>query len=294
MIAAVAQLLANTLQIGAFYVLFSLGFTLIFGVMKIINMAHGEFFAIGAIVASFAAGLMATTLGSPPWLAYLLGGALAVLTVLAIGSLVYQFGMRLYVRDFLGSFILSIGVLLILQGVVLQVFGGAPRIMPPLVDGTTEILGARITTNRLIISSIAIAMTLMIYFALQATRLGKALRAVAEDPEAAMLQGIPWRRISFLGFMIATALAAFAGMLTVSLAPITPSIGDEYLLKSFIIVIIGGLGSIPGAVISGFGIALVESIIGAYWDPSVAAVVMFALVIAVLIFRPQGIFGRAA
>ena len=143
MIAAVAQLLANTLQIGAFYVLFSLGFTLVFGVMKIINMAHGEFFAIGAVVASYAAARVATMLGAPSWLAYLLGGALAVLTVLAIGGLVYRFGMRLYVRDFLGSFILSIGVLLILQGVVLQVFGGAPRILPPLVDGTTEILGAR-------------------------------------------------------------------------------------------------------------------------------------------------------
>jgi branched-chain amino acid transport system permease protein len=289
-----AQLLINTLQIGALYVLFSLGFTLVFGVMKVINMAHGEFFAAAAVVTSFLVGLMTMQLALPSWLVYLAASIIAAIVVCIIGALVYLFGIRFYIKDLVGSFILSVGVLLVIQGAVLQGFGGAPRIVPPIFDGTTEIFGARITTNRLVISLAALLITFATYLALQATRWGKALRAVAEDAEAATLQGIPRRRVSFVGFMIATLLAALAGILTISLAPITPAIGEEYLIKSFIIVIIGGLGSIPGAVIGGFSIALIESVVGAYWDPSIATIVMFALVIAFLIFRPQGIFGRAA
>ena len=288
-----AQLFINTLQIGVVYVLFSLGLTIIFGVMKIVNFAHGEFFALAALLMAFLVNTAVGELGLPLWAGYAGGFVGAVIAVIVLGLVVYRPAFERYLRDLVGSFILSVGLLLLFQGILLEVFGGVPRVVPRLGDSTISILGGRITELRLAVSLIALAIMVLAYLLIQRTRLGMALRAMAEDHEAAMLQGIRYRRIALYGFLIGSVLAATAGALIAPLTAITPSIGGDYLVKAFIIVIVGGLGSITGAISAGFLIALIESIGGFFLDPSLTTVGLFMLVIIFLVLRPQGIMGHA-
>lgn len=285
------QLLINSLQIGAVYVLFSLGLTLIFGVMKIVNFAHGEFFALSALV-------IAVTL---PWLvgygvpqtgSYLLSALLAIVAVLALGRLLYEIGFKRFQRDMIGSFVLSVGLGLLLEGVFIETFTGATRKLPTIIEGTVQIMDARITVERLVLCVVALAVAAAMYWALAATRLGAALRAVSEDHEAAMLQGVPYRRIAMYGFMIGTLLAAIAGALLAPVAVIIPTIGASYLIKGFIAVVIGGLGSIPGAIIGAMLIAVIESVGGFFFDPALATIAMFVIVSVVLLVRPRGLMGH--
>ncbi|MDP1693687.1 MAG: branched-chain amino acid ABC transporter permease [Burkholderiaceae bacterium] len=285
------QLLINTLQIGAVYVLFSLGLTLIFGVMRIVNFAHGEFFSLAALL--IAVGL--------PWFiglgmslapAYVLASLLAIAAAVVLGKLLYDVGFRRFQRDMTGSFVLSIGIALLLQGLYIEVFTPESRKLPTLVDGTLHLLGAGITTERLVLCIIALAVGIAMYWIIAMTRLGLALRAVAEDHEAAMLQGIPYRRIAQSGFLLGTLLAAAAGALLAPVVVISPTIGSAYLIKGFIAVIIGGLGSIPGAILGSFLIAAMESVGGYFFDPTLAMITMFVMVMAVLLVRPTGIMGH--
>jgi branched-chain amino acid transport system permease protein len=289
----IAQLLVNTLQIGAVYVLFSLGLTLVFGVMKVINFAHGQFFTLAALLIAAAMPELTVRFALPAWLDYFVCFAAASLAVSALAAVLYFGAFERYLRDLIGSFILSVGLLLLMEGIYLWVFSGAPRVVPKLLTGQVSVLGGSLETQRLVICGIALAFTFGLYQLVQHSKLGKALRAVAEDREAAMLQGIRYRRISFYGFMIGSALAAISGGLIAPLVAISPSIGNDYLSKAFIIIIIGGLGSIPGAILGGFLIAAIESFAGYFFDLSYATIAMFLLVMVFLLVRPQGLLGHA-
>jgi branched-chain amino acid transport system permease protein len=209
-----------------------------------------------------------------------------------LGKLLYDFAFRRFQRDMTGSFVLSVGLSLLLQGLYIEIFSGASRKLPTLIEGNVRVFGAALTLQRLILCGIALLVAVLMYWAIAYTRLGKALRAVAEDHEAAMLQGIPYRRIALAGFLIGTMLAAIAGALLAPVAVVNPVIGSAYLIKGFIAVVIGGLGSIPGAIIGSVLIALIESVGGYYFDPSVATIAMFVMVMAVLLVRPAGIMGH--
>jgi branched-chain amino acid transport system permease protein len=286
------QLLVNALQIGAVYVLFSLGLTLIFGVMRIVNFAHGEFFSLAALVIAVSLPWLVAH-GSPLALAFVLACVAALAVVLGLGKLLYEFGFKRFQRDMTGSFVLSIGLALLLQGLYIEIFSPASRKLPTLIDGTLRVFGAGITQQRLLLCGVALAVAVGMIWAISATRLGLALRAVAEDHEAAMLQGMPYRRIALAGFLIGTLLAAVAGALLAPVAVISPTIGSDYLVKGFIAVVIGGLGSIPGAIIGSLLIATIESVGGYYFDPSLATIAMFVIVMAVLLVRPTGLMGHA-
>ncbi|MEZ5739713.1 MAG: branched-chain amino acid ABC transporter permease [Burkholderiaceae bacterium] len=288
-----AQLLLNALQIGTVYVLFALGLTLIFGIMKIVNFAHGAFFTAAALTVSVVMPWAMTELGAPVWLAYLLGSSAAIALVCVLGAVIYLVGFQRYLQDLIGSFILSIGILLLLNGIYLWIFGGAPRTVPPLVTGNITIFGASMMGQRLVVMILAALITLGVWLLIQKTKLGLSLRAAAEDHEAAMLQGIGFRRVALYGFLIGSVLAACAGALMAPLHAITTVGGDDFLVKAFIIIIVGGLGSVSGAIIAGFLVALIESIGGHYFDLSTATIAMFALVMVLLLVRPQGIMGRA-
>jgi branched-chain amino acid transport system permease protein len=273
-------------------VLFALGLTLIFGVMKIVNFAHGEFFALAALIVASMMPVLASSLALPLWMDFLVSLVAGVLAVLVLGTLTYWIGFERYLRDLVGSFILSVGLILFLQGVFVEIFTATPRPVEPIVSGTISILGGRITAQRLLIVGLAIAFTAMLYLLLQKTKLGMALRAVAEDREAAMLQGIRYRRISFYGWLIGIGMAGLAGALIAPLTVSQPSIGGDYLIKAFIIIIIGGLGSIPGAILGGLLVAFIESLFGYYYDLTMATIIMFFLVMIFLLVRPQGLMGR--
>lgn len=285
------QLLVNSLQIGAVYVLFSLGLTLIFGVMRIVNFAHGEFFAFAALLMAVAVPKL-LVIGLPLWGAYGLALVGALAGVLILGKVLYEFAFRRFQRDLIGSFVLSVGLALLLQGLFIELFSSSSRKLPTLIEGTVRFLGGAIATQRLVLFVFALAVAVGMYWVIASTRLGKALRAVAEDHEAAMLQGIPYRRIALIGFLIGTVLAAIAGILLAPVMVIGPTIGDAYLMKGFIAVVIGGLGSIPGAIIGSMLIAVIESVGGYYFDPSMATIAMFLIVMLVLLVRPAGIMGN--
>ncbi len=285
------QILVTGVQIGAIYVLFSLGLTLTFGVMRIVNFAHGQFFTLSALIVAALLPMLVSA-GWPIALAFAAASILAIGASLLLGLAVYQWGFRLLQRDFVGSFILSLGLVLLLEGVYLDVFGGAVRSVPPVIDGTVSILGTALTTQRLVLCVVAVLFTALLYGALALTSVGKALRAAAIDHEAAMLQGIPYGRIARQGFLIATLLAAVAGVLIAPVSVVTTTLGSDYLIKGFIAVIIGGLGSIPGAIIGSLFIALIESVGGYFFDPSRASIAIFVLVMLVLLVRPKGLLGH--
>lgn len=286
------QLLVNSLQIGAVYVLFSLGLTLIFGVMRIVNFAHGEFFSLAALVIAVSLPWF-VGFGAPLGLAFVVACVAALAVVLLLGKAMYDFGFRRFQRDMTGSFVLSIGLALLLQGVFIEVFTPASRRLPTLIEGNLHVLGAGITWQRLVLCAVAIVVAIGLYWTIASTRLGTALRAVAEDHEAAMLQGMPYRRIAMAGFLIGTLLAGAAGALLAPVTVVTPVIGSAYLIKGFIAVVVGGLGSIPGAIVGSLLIALIESVGGYYFDPSIATIAMFVIVMVVLLIRPTGIMGHA-
>lgn len=285
------QLGLTTLQIGAVYILFSLGLTLIFGVMRIVNFVHGHIFAVSALMVATLVPVMAGA-GMSPLPAYLLAALAGIVSASVLGSVIYLFGFRYFQRDLVGSFILSIGLMLLLDGALLHLFGGAVRGVPTLFPGQINILGAVVTMQRLVLCLVAFAMAVVLYWALGHTKLGKVLRAVALDHEAAMLMGVPYGRIAFLGFLIATVLAAIAGALIAPVSIVSPMIGSDYLIKGFIAVIIGGLGSVPGAILGALFVALIETLGGYYLDSSYASLAIFILVILILLVRPKGLLGR--
>lgn len=287
----VVQLLFTALQISAVYILFSLGLTIIFGVLKVVNFAHGQFFTFGALVLSLVLRALAPSLGHG-WAAYLLAGLAGLAACLFAGLVVYQFGFKRLERDMIGSFILSAGLVLLFEGIMLEVFGGAVRPVPALLEGNVRLLGLTVSSQRLVLLAFAVLLTAAIIVLLQRTRFGKALRAVSIDHEAAMLQGVAYRQIALYGFLMATAVAAIAGMLIAPLAAVTPTLGDSYLVKGFIAVVVEGMGSIVGAIVGSVLIALLESFVGFYFDPSLANLAIFVIVMVVLLVRPKGFFGN--
>ncbi|KDB58826.1 branched-chain amino acid ABC transporter, permease protein [Bordetella bronchiseptica B18-5 (C3)] len=285
------QLLFTALQISSVYILFSLGLTIIFGVLKVVNFAHGQFFTFSALVLSLALSWLAPHVGNP-FVVYLLAGLAGLAACLLFGLVLYQFGFKRLERDMIGSFILSAGLVLFFEGLMLEMFGGAVRPVPALIDGNVDLLGLSVSKQRLVLFVFAVALTTLIITLLRSTKFGKALRAVAIDHEAAMLQGIAYRKIALYGFLIATGVAAIAGMLIAPVAAVTPTLGDSYLVKGFIAVVVGGMGSIVGAIFGSLLIALLESFIGFYFDPSAANLTIFVIVMLVLLIKPKGFFGN--
>jgi branched-chain amino acid transport system permease protein len=289
-----AQLVVNGLQIGAVYVVFALGLTLIFGVMKIINFAHGEFFTLtGLTVASLVPVLRSAT-GLSNASAYLICLVLALLLMALLGALLFKSVFARFARDPIGALIMTLGLSMFLQSLFSWYFGNSPRKVPPLIPGTFSLLGARISNDRLIILVLAIILTAALWYFLQRTKAGLALRAVSEDREAALLQGMDDSRVMLMGFVAGSLLAALAGGLIAPTTVLTPVIGADYLTKAFIIIIVGGTGSVPGAIVGGLIVGMIESLAGFYLDSTTALIALFVLLSGVLLVRPQGILRREA
>jgi branched-chain amino acid transport system permease protein len=289
--ATLLQLVLTTIQIGSVYILFALGLTLIFGVLKIVNFAHGQFFTLSALIVAVVIPWL-TGLGHSLFVAYIGSVVLGVVSATLLGALIYQLGFKRFQRDMMGSFILSAGLVLLFEGIYLDVFGGAVRSVPALIDGAVSFLGVRLSAQRLLICIIAVVLTAVLTWVLAKTKFGNALRAVSIDHEAAMLQGIPYKTIAFRGFLFATLISAIAGALVAPVSSVSPTFGDSFLVKGFIAVIVGGLGSVPGAIIGSLLIASIEAFGGFYFDPSSSTLAIFVLVMLVLLVRPKGLLGH--
>lgn len=284
------QLLINAIQIGAIYVLFSLGLTLVFGVMRVINFAHGELFALTAILT--AVGVQTLFPEGPFWLRYSGAFLVSVAVVLTLSGAIYIVGLSRFLGDLGSGFIFSLGLVLVLQGSMTEIFGGYPRAVPALADGRLAIFGGAVALQKVIVAALALIATGLLLVVVFRTKLGMALRAIAEDREAAMLQGIRYQRLALFGFLIGSSLAAIAGGLIAPLTVILPTMGSEFIMKAFMIVIIGGLGSIWGAIVASFLIAAVESFGSYFVDLPLVTIAIFTLVAVLLVIRPQGFFGH--
>lgn len=281
----IEQMLVNGLLSSLIYVIMALGFTLIFGIMRIVNFAHGEFYMVGAIVVLFLFG----TLGWPFFLAALAGGVITAL----LGIFLERMLFRRLVGDELAGMIMSLAVGIVLQSLVLIFFGPAEQSVARPFSGTWSFFAAAVPWDRTVVALCSLVILAAFYFFLKYARLGLAMQAVAQDPQTASLMGIESGAVYGAAFGIACLLAGLAGGLMAPIYTVGPYTGELPMLKAFVVVVLGGLGSLPGAVMGGFLIGLSESVLTTFWNSTVALIASFVIVLMVVIARPNGLMGRS-
>ncbi len=280
----IAQSLINGIILGTLYLMMAIGFTLVFGVMRVVNFAHGEFYMIGAFMALIGV----TWLGLP----YAVTLALTVGLAILLGALTERLVFRPFRSDELSGMIASLGLAMILQNGALLFFGPDPQAFPSMVSGVFRWGALIVPKSRALTLGVGVVILIGFYFLLMHTRFGRGLRALVQDQQVAMLYGVRLELMYPLGLGLGVALAAVAGGLMAPLFGVSPFIGATPLLKAFIVVILGGLGSIPGAALAAMLLGLIESFVSSFISASAADIVTFALVVGVLLLRPSGILGR--
>lgn len=276
----------NGVQYGLLLFLIASGLTLVFGILQVINLAHGSFYMIGAYLAFW----LTLKTGSL-WFAILLGLPVA----LVLGFLVERLMIRLlYTRDHLTQVLLTYGLILIFNEAQRVLFGNDVHgvAVPDIFAGSirlTETLSYPI--YRIAVSVICLALVGAMYFVIQKTKLGMHIRAGAVDRETVQLLGIDIRTLSTLVFAAGAGMAALAGMIAAPLSSVYPGIGEHILIVCFVIVVIGGIGSIKGAFIAALLVGLADTF-GKVLFPEFASVAVYAMMAAILLWRPQGLFGR--
>ena len=281
-----AQLTANGIAVGAIYALVALGIVLIYKATEVLNFAHGDLLVVSAFTAW---GLIAVW-GLPFWLAMLITVAIAALLAYALDALVIR---RIAGQPQFAGVMLTIALAFMIRGLVSMAFGPESRNYPtPWTNLTAEIGGLVITQLQLVILGFALAVTVVLYFFFRHTRLGVAMQAASQNQLAAYLNGVRVKRVNSLVWALAGATAAVAGVL---LAPIT--LVDVSLwfvtLKALAALVLGGFGSVPGAIVGGLLIGLIEQYAGVYMPQGSKDIVAYLVLIAVLIIRPRGLLGEA-
>ncbi|WP_018220219.1 branched-chain amino acid ABC transporter permease [Salinispora pacifica] len=280
----------NGLVSGAFYALLALGLAVIFGMLRVVNFAHGAFYMLGA----FGAYVLLAEAGVPFWVALVVVPlALALLGM----ALERAFVHRLTRLDPLYNFLLTFGLTLILQDLVKLRYGvqSSPYEMPAGLRGSVDLGLFDFPTYRVFILGFAVAVCVGVWWALARTRVGMVVRAATERPELTRALGINVGRWITPVFGFGIALAGLAGVLAAPMRAVNPLMGADLIIVVFAVVVIGGLGSIFGSVAAGFGIGMVQAWAEAYLSafPIVAQTIVFIVMAAVLLWRPAGLFGRA-
>lgn len=281
------QVIVGGLLLGAIYALFSSGLTLIWGMMNFINFAHGEFVMLGM----YAALLVTVWLGGGP----AVFGLAAAGALFALGVLIYVSLIRHVVRGpMLAQILSTFGLALLLRYAAFWVFSANVVSLPQTaLSGTLKIGGILMPVAQLVAGVVAIILTLALHLVLTRTVIGSKLLAVAEDRNAAMLMGIRPDRMQALAWGLAAASAGIAGALMAISYPWSPSVGETFGLTAFVVVTLGGFGSVPGALYAGLIIGLIQAL-SAYWlGPIYKDIVVYALFAALLWLRPQGLMGKA-
>jgi branched-chain amino acid transport system permease protein len=281
------QHLVNTVILGGTYALLGIGLTLIFGIMRVVNFAHGELYAFGA----YTVYLVAAALG----LDFFLGLVVAVIAGALLGALIEIALLRpMRSADIDTVMLVMIGAWIVMQNTELLVWGGvAKAIVTPFPDAPLAIGPVSVSWLRLFVLVVALMLILGSYVVIHRTKLGKAMRATFQDTDTAALMGVNISGVYTATFALGSGLAAAAGALLGPVFLVTPTMGDLASLKAFAIVILGGLGNITGATIGGFILALVEEIGAGYISSGYRDAMGFLIIIAVLLVKPTGLFARA-
>jgi|DewCreStandDraft_1066081.scaffolds.fasta_scaffold00065_145 branched-chain amino acid transport system permease protein len=284
-LAAIIQGASSGAVLGAVYILVALGLAIVFSLLRIINFAHGEFYMLGAVVTYYLFG----QLGLPFAVAVLV----SAIGGFVMGVLVERALFRRFHEDLLGAFVLSLGLLWVVRMSVTSEFGAQPQGLPSVIEGVARVGGVSISFDRLMVLAVGAVIVALVSLFILRTEVGRAIRAVAQNRSAAALMGINPTWVTSFGFALGLALATLAGSLVGPLFSVEPNMGGELVVKAFIIVIIGGMGSLPGAVIAAILLGLFEGIAGLYVDNAQLAIIEFLVLAAFLVVRPRGLLGTA-
>jgi len=274
----------NGIMVGSIYALIALGLTLEYGILNIPNFAHGVLYTAGAYLTFLAV----VSLGFNYWIAILFAMAALALIGMIMHRLVYH---PLVNAPHLNSFIAAIGLIFMFKAAMLLIWGTDFKRFPPTNDSIFNIIGIVITTQRILIVLITVVLIILLNLFIKKTIAGATIEALAQDREGALLVGINVGRVETMVFAVGSALAAVAAGLISPIFLVYNTMGDSVILKAFVIIILGGMGSIPGAIIGGYIIGLVECLGGAYVSTDWNEIIAFAILIGVLAFKPTGLFG---
>jgi len=271
---------------SAIYAMLAVGFTLIFGVARVLNLAHGSFYALGA----YATYVLTSLVGLPLWLAAIL----AIAGVSVFGVVVEKVLIRPLRYSQLGVLMITLAVSLVVEQALFLIFGSEYRNVPAFIDTKISIGGVDVAGQRLLTLFVAVFAIGALYLFIQRTRLGSAILAISQDAEAAKYMGIPSDRIFSLVMAISAALAALAGVLAGPFLSVQPSMHLLPIVKAFAIVIVGGLGSIPGSILAALMLGYAETLVAYLISTSWTEIVSVLATLLTLVLRPAGIFGKRA
>ncbi len=291
------QQLANGVAWGSIYALIALGYTMVYGILRLINFAHGDIYMVGAFAAYYLAramGVGTVVEASPLVAAAVLLGSMVICA--ALGVLIELFAYRPVRRSSrITALITAIGVSLFLENAGIRLFGADPKFFPQVIAPRTIALagGVMVTNHQIMVVVVSVLLMVALTLFIQKTRTGKAMRAVAFNRDAASLMGIPVDRIITITFAIGSALAAAAGFLVGLTNPkIEPLMGIMPGVKAFVAAVLGGIGSIPGAMIGGLVMGISEYMVVGYISSTYRDAIAFVILIIVLLIKPTGLLGR--
>jgi len=281
------QMLVNGVVLAVNYALIALGITLIFSIMNILNFAHGQMFMIGGFVVYYLYGI------------YHLNYFLSLVAVVAVlGVIGYLFEtcffrrMRKVATREENSMLLAVGTALLLENLALSIFGEKQRGVPPVVTGVYRFGSAFLPASRLLVMLLALVLIVGLLLFVQYTRMGRAMRALAQDREVTHLMGVNVNRVAAFGFAIGAALAGLAGGLLITVFGVNSGVGNFYSIKAFIMIMIGGAGVVPGAILGAIVLGFAEAIGYELLPGSVTYLLIFIGLIIFLLLRPRGLLGK--
>lgn len=283
----VTELLVGGLLLGGLYALMACGLNLIFGVMRVINFAHGELLAIGALsTVSLVAGY-----SFPFWAALVLVPLLTAGIGLVMHRLVLQ---RLAQAPMIMTLLATYAISTILVNGAILTWGGGYRGLPGVLAGSVQLMGVNVSVSRLVAFLVALAVSLGVWWILQKTRFGRAVRSVSQAPELAEISGISIEFVRNATFALGAAMAGLAGVLMAPTFASDPQLGVRFLIKAFAVIIVGGMGSYPGAIAAALLLGVIEVVGGYFTGAVIGSALLFLLMLAVLLVRPRGLLGVGA
>jgi branched-chain amino acid transport system permease protein len=277
----------NGLIIGGSYVLIAVGLTLIFGILDAINLAHGEVYMLGAYVLYFLFGVW----GLNYWVALILATGIIGIFGIVIEKLSFR---PLRKQPLLNTMLVSIALAILLQNLAMLFWGADPKVVKTAMsEEVIQVFGVFLTVQRLVVLIVGAVAIILLHLLIEKTKIGKAMRAVAQDKDAAALMGISIDRVYTFTFAVGSALAAVAGALIAPIFQIFPTMGFVPFIKAFTVVILGGLGNVIGAIYAGFILGVAESLGAAYISTPYKDSFAFIILIIMLLLKPSGLMGRS-
>ena len=279
--------LSNGLAMGSIYALTAIGFTMVYGIIRLINFAHGDIYMIGAFLTL--TGL--TVLNMPIWLAFLFGMIGSALIGIAIAKLAYS---PVFKAPRINLFLSAIGVAMFLENFAMLIWGPQTQTFPSVINNKIfTFIGFRVSSLQLIIFGTTIVLVTLLTYIVQYTRIGRAMRCVSQDMDVSKLMGINTNRIVYFTFALGSSLGAAAGILVgMYYKAVFPMMGFVPGLKAFIAAVIGGIGSIPGAMLGGLIMGVSESLGAAYISSGYRDAIAFIILIVILLLKPEGLLGK--